>query len=61
MKRITKRQRREWGAKGGNTRAARMTPRERSEAARRAVTVRWLNVLQRRADRRARALTRGMS
>jgi len=51
---------RAWGAKGGRTRAKRMTSEERSEAARKAVQVRWkgLSPAQRAALARKAALAR---
>ena len=51
---------RAWGAKGGRTRAKRMTSEERSEAARKAVQVRWkgLRPAQRAALARKAALAR---
>jgi len=45
------------GRKGGKARAARMTPEERSEAARKAVEARWektLDKLERRIARRSK-------
>ena len=51
---------RAWGAQGGRTRAKRLTSEERSEAARKAVQVRWkgLSPAQRAALARKAALAR---
>ncbi len=51
---------RAWGAQGGRTRAKRLTSEERSEAARKAVQVRWnkLSKAQRAALARKAALAR---
>ncbi len=51
---------RAWGAQGGKTRAKRLTAQERSEAARKAVRVRWkgLSPAQRAALARKAALAR---
>ena len=51
---------RAWGAQGGRTRAKRLTSEERSEAARKAVQVRWkgLSPAQRTALARKAALAR---
>jgi hypothetical protein len=51
---------RAWGAQGGKARAKRLTAQERSEAARKAVQVRWkgLSPAQRAALARKAALAR---
>jgi len=49
------------GRKGGKARAAKMTPAERSEAARKAVEARWektLDKLERRIARRSKPVKR---